>query len=70
MGQEPVDERVVVLTDEEEHEEAFRLADILEVTGRTYAILLPVENRIDSEGVIFRLDESEDGDLVVFAGGG
>lgn len=51
----------IVLTDENGEEYEFRLSEVLEVKGRTYAVLLPVGDVLDAEGVIFRLEEDESG---------
>lgn len=58
-------EQTVLITDEEGRQHTFRLSDILEVRGRTYAVLLPATEDLDSEGVIFRLEENEEG-IVAF----
>jgi uncharacterized protein YrzB (UPF0473 family) len=54
-------EQKIVLTDENGNEYEYRLSEVLEVQGRTYAVLLPVGDVLESEGVIFRLEEDESG---------
>jgi len=63
MGDRPQEQRRITLRDENGNEETYDLADILEVHGRTYAILLPVDEILDTEGIVYRLDLDDDGGL-------
>jgi len=60
----------VVLTDEEGVEHPFRVIDVIEVEENVYAILLPDGEDADEAGaeeaVIFRVEEDENGDEVLY----
>lgn len=64
MATHPEKEQRITLRDDEGHEETYDLADILEVDGRTYAILLPVDEILNTEGVVYRLDPDGGGGIV------
>jgi uncharacterized protein YrzB (UPF0473 family) len=59
------DEEVILLEDEDGNEHRFVLGDVIEVEGKSYAVLLPIDEDIE-EGVIFRI-EGEEGDDYVLA---
>jgi uncharacterized protein YrzB (UPF0473 family) len=59
------EDEVILLEDEDGNEHRFILGDVLDVDGKSYAVLLPIDEDIE-EGVIFRI-EGEDGDDYVLA---
>lgn len=62
-GMEEFDEldNIVVLNDEEGNEVEFEFLDVIELDGKEYVILLPVEEAENGEVVIFRIEgEGED----------
>ena len=62
-GMEEFDEldNIVVLNDEEGNEVEFEFLDVVELDGKEYVILLPVEEIENGEVVIFRVEgEGED----------
>ncbi|MBE3552514.1 MAG: DUF1292 domain-containing protein [Kyrpidia tusciae] len=63
MAAYPEKEHRITLRDDEGREGTYDLADILEVHGRTYAILLPVDDILNTEGVVYRLDPDEGGGI-------
>ena len=54
-------ENILVLTEEDGTETEFQYLDQVELDGKTYMILLPLDSADDGEVVIFRI-EGEDGD--------
>lgn len=60
------DDEIITLVDEEGEEHDFTVLDILEVDGREYAILIPLEEGVESdEVVIFRFEEDEAGNEIL-----
>lgn len=62
-GMEEFDEldNIIVLNDEEGNEVEFEFLDVVELDGKEYVILLPVEEIENGEVVIFRIEgEGED----------
>lgn len=60
------DDETITLVDEEGEEHDFTVLDILEVDGREYAILIPLEEGVESdEVVIFRFEEDEAGNEIL-----
>ncbi len=55
---------IVTLVDEDGGEHDFEVIDILEVDGKEYAILLPLEEG-EGEAVILRIEAGEDGNEVL-----
>ena len=57
-GMEEFDEldNIVYLTDEDGNEIGFEFLDVLELDGKEYVILLPVEEIENGEVVIFRIE--------------
>lgn len=60
----------VVLTDEEGKEREFAIVDVLEVEGKDYAVLLPMDEDTEDEeeegdAVILRIDTDENGEDVL-----
>lgn len=57
----------VVLQDEEGHEHEFEVADMYEIDGKEYAVLIPVDEEVDGEGnaFIFRVEEENGEDVLV-----
>ncbi len=49
-------DNIVVLTDQDGVDTEFEFLDVVEVDGKEYVILLPVENAEDGEVVIFRIE--------------
>lgn len=62
-GMEEFDEldNIIVLNDEEGNEVEFEFLDVVELDGKEYVILLPVDEIENGEVVIFRIEgEGED----------
>lgn len=62
-GMEEFDEldNIIVLNDEDGNEVEFEFLDVVELDGKEYVILLPVEEIENGEVVIFRIEgEGED----------
>lgn len=56
----------IILTDDEGEEHEFMVVDVLEVDGREYVILLPLDDEGDEEeAVVFRLDVDESGEEIL-----
>ena len=54
-------DNIIVLNDEEGNEVEFEFLDIVELEGKEYIVLLPVEEADNGEVVIFRVEgEGED----------
>jgi len=65
MTDETRDE-IIVLTDEEGTEFEFQIIDVLEVEGKRYAVLFPLdEDAEDDEALIMRLEQDENGDDIL-----
>lgn len=65
MTDEARDE-IIVLTDEEGTEYEFQIIDVLEVEGKRYAVLFPLdEDAEDDEALIMRLEQDENGDDIL-----
>ncbi|KAF0197456.1 MAG: hypothetical protein FD169_438 [Bacillota bacterium] len=65
MTEEERDE-IIVLTDEEGTEYEFQIIDVLEVDGKRYAVLFPLEEDAeDDEALIMRLETDENGDDIL-----
>lgn len=58
MNEEEFDEldNIVVLTDEDGKDVEFEFLDVVQVDGKEYVILLPVEEMENGEVVIFRIE--------------
>ena len=63
MMAEPEDD-IVTLVDEDGGEHDFEVIDILEVDGKEYAILLPLEEG-EGEAVILRIEAGEEGNEIL-----
>lgn len=50
----------IVLIDEDDNEHEFDFIDMLEVDGKRYAVLEPIDEE-DDEAVILRIEEDEEG---------
>ena len=55
-----LEDDVVVLTDENGVDSEFKFLDVIELDGKEYVILLPVEKLDDGEVVIFRIEGEGD----------
>ncbi len=68
MNEELVTENIITLLDEDDNEMEFEIIDVLELEGKRYAFLLPMDDAAkemeEEEAVIFRLDTDEDGEEV------
>ena len=67
-AEEEMEESFVTLIDEDGNEEEFEILEMLEVDGKEYAIIAPLEGEEDDdEALIFRLeyDEKSGEDLLV-----
>ena len=60
-------EEVIVLTDEEGNEYEFEVVQVLEVEGKKYAVLFPLndENIDEDEAIIMRIETGEDGEDII-----
>ena len=65
--QEDFDEldNVIVLNDEDGNEVEFEFLDVVELDGKEYVVLLPVEEAENGEVVIFRVEGEEDDESYV-----
>lgn len=59
------EENIISLIDEEGKEAKFEIVLSLEAEGKEYAILLPLEDEVCDEALIFRIDTDENGDVLV-----
>lgn len=61
-GLEEFDEldNIITLNDEEGNEIQFEFLDVVEVDGKEYVVLLPVEEAEKGEVVIFRIEGTEE----------
>ena len=64
---EEMNENVVNLIDENGEEVAFEIILTLEAEGKEYAILMPLEENEneEEEAYIYRIDEDEEGEMLV-----
>lgn len=62
LGEEDFDEldNTVVLTDEDGNDVEFEFLDVVQVDGKDYVILLPVEEMENGEVVIFRIEGTDE----------
>ncbi|OFW77249.1 MAG: hypothetical protein A2201_11230 [Alicyclobacillus sp. RIFOXYA1_FULL_53_8] len=58
------DDEIIVLEDEDGKEHNFVLGEVIQVDGKDYAILLPVDDDLE-EGVIFRIEGEEDDQMIL-----
>ncbi|MHB1418133.1 MAG: DUF1292 domain-containing protein [Bacillota bacterium] len=56
-----LEEDTLVLTDEDGKEHEFQVVDMLEVEGKEYAILLPMDEE-SGEAIVFKIEMDENGD--------
>ncbi len=61
------EDEIITLTDDEGKEHEFVVVDVIEVSSKEYAILLPIDTEEDeeAEAVILRLEKDADGDDVL-----
>lgn len=66
-GMEEFDEldNIIVLNDEEGNEVEFEFLDVVELDGKEYIVLLPVEEIENGEVVIFRVEGTEDDETYI-----
>lgn len=68
MTQEMENENIITLLDDDDNPIDFEIIEMLEISGKSYAFLLPLnsedENADEDEAVIFRIDKSDDGDEI------
>lgn len=57
------DREIISLTDEDGSQIDFELIGTLEVDGKEYYALIPLENNDDESYVILRAEDTEDGDI-------
>ncbi len=60
-----LEDDVVVLTDENGVDNEFKFLDVVELDGKEYVILLPVDKLDDGEVVIFRIEGEGDDETFV-----
>ena len=60
-----LEDDVVVLTDENGVDNEFKFLDVIELDGKEYVILLPVDKLDDGEVVIFRIEGEGDDETFV-----
>ena len=67
MNEEEFDEldNIIVLNDEEGNEVEFEFLDVVELDGKEYIVLLPVEEIENGEVVIFRVEGTEDDETYI-----
>lgn len=58
-------ENIINLVDENGVESQFEIILTLEAEGKEYAILVPIEDEDAEEALIFRIDQDEDGEILV-----
>ncbi len=58
-------DNIITLTDEEGNEIEFEYLDAVEMDGKEYIVLLPVEEQEKGEVVIFRVEGEEDNETYV-----
>lgn len=68
MTQEMENENIITLLDDDDNPIDFEIIEMLEIGGKNYAFLLPLnsddENADEDEAVIFRIDKTDDGDEI------
>lgn len=68
MTQEMENENIITLLDDDDNPIDFEIIEMLEISGKNYAFLLPLntddEAAEEDEAVIFRIDKSDDGDEI------
>lgn len=58
---------VLILVDEDDVEHPFQMIDMVEVEGKKYAVLTPMEEGSDEdEAIILRIEEDENGEEVLY----
>jgi len=66
MMDEEMDD-VIILIDEDDNEHAFAMIDMLEVDGKKYAVLSPLDGEEESdEAMILRIETDENGEEVLY----
>lgn len=67
-----LEDRKIVLTDEEGEDHEFEVLDIIEVDGSEYAILFPTEENEDAdpeseeeEAIILKIEQDENGEEIL-----
>lgn len=58
------EDEIIVLEDESGKEHNFVLGEVLNVDGKDYAVLLPIDEDLE-EGVIFRIDGEENDQMIL-----
>ncbi len=68
MTQEMENENIITLLDDDDNPIDFEIIEMLEIAGKNYAFLLPLntdnEDAEEDEAVIFRIDKDENGDEI------
>lgn len=68
MTQEMENENIITLLDDDDNPIDFEIIEMLEISGKHYAFLLPLNDESDAadddEAVIFRIDKTDDGDEI------
>lgn len=69
MTQNEIDnENIITLLDDDDNPIDFEVIEMLEIEGKRYAFLLPLndeeQDSDEDEAVIFRIDEGEDGEEI------
>lgn len=67
MTQEMENENIITLLDDDDNPIDFEIIEMLEISGKNYAFLLPLNTEDEAEedeAVIFRIDKSDDGDEI------
>lgn len=68
MTQEMENENIITLLDDDDNPIDFEIIEMLEIGGKNYAFLLPLntedDNADEDEAVIFRIDKTDDGDEI------
>lgn len=68
MTQEMENENIITLLDDDDNPIDFEIIEMLEINGKNYAFLLPLngedDNTDEDEAVIFRIDKTDDGDEI------
>ena len=61
-------ENIITLLDDDDNPIDFEVIEMLEIEGKRYAVLLPLndeeQDSDEDEAVIFRIDEGEDGEEI------
>lgn len=61
-------ENIITLLDDDDNPIDFEIIELMEISGRQYAFLLPLNDEKDDadedEAVIFRIDKNEDGEEI------